>query len=165
MATVKSQATLERAFRQSPQVQQGLHSVATELAVTARKLTYLRAYNSGRLARSWSIRKTSDGWIVQSSLRTALFQEGGTGKVYPRIAPYRVIVPVRARVLRFRPRTGRLAPTGRKATGRYVYTNHVRGWKPQHILRDSGRTMSKYSGLKWKESRARINHATMFSSY
>lgn len=63
-----------------------------------------------------------------------MFAEGGTGKPeQTRQGLRRVVRPKKSKALRFP------APPGwRVPVGSIVYAKYVKGWEPQHLLRDTG---------------------------
>lgn len=163
MAKVASQKQIERAFSASPQVQRGMKAVADELEAQARQLTYGRALETGQLARSWQTVKTGEAsYTVFSTDPKALWAEGGTGK--PESTPrgrMRIVRPRRGKALAFpAPPTWKSVPTGTM-----VIRKWVKGWDPQHILRDAGRIVGRMSTLRWRESGNPINRATKTQDY
>ncbi len=162
MARVATQRQIEQAFSASPQVQRGIKAVADELEAQARQLTYGRALETGQLARSWQTVKTGEAsYTVFSADPKAVWAEGGTGK--PESTPrgrMRVIRPKRGKALAF------TAPTHwNTPPGTLVIRKWVKGWDPQHILRDAGRIVGRMSALRWRESASPINRATKTQDY
>lgn len=163
MAKVASQHQIEQAFTASLQVQRGMKGVADQLEAQARQLTYGRAVQTGRLAQSWRTVQTGDAtYRVFSDDPKAVFQEGGTGK--PESTPrgrMRVIRPKRGKALAFpSPPHWKGVPTGTTVVRKWV-----KGWDPQHILRDAGRIVGTRHMLRWRESASPINRATKTQDY
>lgn len=154
---VAPQQTIDRALSASSVVDKQVRSVAVQLEREARQLAYGRAVETGQLANSYRAERTRRGWRVASSDRKALWAEGGTGrpentKQYGRI---RVIRPRRSKFLRFPSPTSWPGPAGIP-----IFRRWVRGWEPQHILRDAGRALGRLPGITWRESAHPINRAT-----
>ena len=162
MVWVASEQTIQTAVRQSKQVDTQIAHLATALAIETQRITFERAYKTGDLAMSWHVVRTGpSSRRVVSRDRKARWAEGGTGKP-ERTAKYgvtRVIRPKRATVLRFPVPKSVTNPDG------VVYAKWVRGWKPQHLLRDAGRRVGRRGSMQWRESAHPINRATARKDY
>ena len=162
MATVASRTQIERALTSCQQVDRQMRAVAVGLEAEVRQTTFGRAVETGQLARSWrTVRVGPSTYVVGSPSKIAVFAEGGTGKPEQTSEGVRRMVrPKKAKALRF------AAPTNwRVPVGTIVYAKRVRGWEPQHLLRDAGRTMGLRRGLSWRESANPINRATAQRDY
>ena len=162
MATVVPRNQIERTVAACPQVERQMRAVAVGLEAEVRQTTFGRAVQTGELARSWrTVRVAPSTYVVGSTSKVAVFAEGGTGRPeQTRQGLRRVVRPKKAKALRFP------APPGwRVPVGSIVYAKYVKGWEPQHLLRDAGRAIGRRRGLSWRESANPINRATAQRDY